>query len=331
MEFYNDTLLEEEADPIVPTFTRIKKNPIPVRNSSHKYSPTITTPTEVSPNSSPIKSPVRSFSKPRVIPPRSASYSNLSNSENTPIPPVRTSASNLKLSSATETDDSTSRDSFSTELIDNTAFTLETLRLSTQTDYTLMKQLGNIVENESPLKHYEIIQELGRGATANVHLAIDKRTNIRVALKQIHLDKQLRKDLLVTEILVLSESKHENIVNFIQGFLYNSLWVVMEFMDGGALTALIEKNQGTITEPQIALILYEISKGLAHLHSKNIIHRDVKSDNVLISIKGEIKISDFGYCASTASKPKRMTMAGTSVFLINLVLDGSRGCSTGTL
>jgi serine/threonine-protein kinase CLA4 len=124
------------------------------------------------------------------------------------------------------------------------------------------------------------------------------------------LTTQPRKELIVNEIMVMKESRHPNIVNFLNSYLVrgNELWVVMEFMEGGALTDIIENN--TLEEDQIACISNEVCivflrlgeneltsrqtcKGLGHLHSQHIIHRDIKSDNVLLDAAGRVKISAF--------------------------------------
>lgn len=72
------------------------------------------------------------------------------------------------------------------------------------------------------------------------------------------LSSQPRKDLIVTEILVMKESQHPNIVNYLDSFLIrnNDLWVVMEYMEGGALTDVIDNN--TMTEQQIATVCHEV-------------------------------------------------------------------------
>lgn len=73
------------------------------------------------------------------------------------------------------------------------------------------------------------------------------------------LSNQPRKELIVNEILVMKESQHPNIVNFLESYLIrnNDLWVVMEYMEGGALTDIIENN--TLEEDQIASISFEVS------------------------------------------------------------------------
>jgi len=72
------------------------------------------------------------------------------------------------------------------------------------------------------------------------------------------LSHQPRKELIVNEILVMKESQHPNIVNFLESYLVkgNELWVVMEYMEGGALTDVIENNQ--LEEDQIASISLEV-------------------------------------------------------------------------
>jgi p21-activated kinase 1 len=127
-------------------------------------------------------------------------------------------------------------------------------------------------------------------ASGGVYTAYQVGTNLSVAIKQMNLEKQPKQDLIINEILVMKSSHHPNIVNFIDSFLHKGdLWVVMEYMEGGSLTDVVTCN--IMTEGQIAAVSRETCEGLRHLHSHGVIHRDIKSDNILLSMVGEIKLS----------------------------------------
>ena len=131
-----------------------------------------------------------------------------------------------------------------------------------------------------------------RSASGGVYTAYQVGTNLSVAIKQMDLDKQPKKDLIINEILVMRASRHPNIVNYIDSFLHkNDLWVVMEYMEGGSLTDVVTAN--LMTEGQIAAVSRETAQGLEHLHRHGVIHRDIKSDNVLLSMNGDIKLSEY--------------------------------------
>jgi serine/threonine protein kinase len=106
------------------------------------------------------------------------------------------------------------------------------------------------------------------------------------------LNKPTKRDLFINEILVLRTLRHANIVDYIDSFLYkNELWVVMEDMEGGSLTDVITAN--LMTEGQIAAVGREITQGLQHLHKHGVIHRDIKSSHVLLTLAGEVKLSTY--------------------------------------
>ncbi|KAI7860862.1 kinase-like domain-containing protein [Circinella umbellata] len=189
-------------------------------------------------------------------------------------------------------------------------------RISTMTEAQIMEKLRSVVTRGDPNSSYKKLKRVGQGASGSVYVAISHATNTKVAIKQMDLANQPRKELIVNEILVMKESQHPNIVNYLDSFLVGSkdLWVIMEYMEGGALTDVIDNN--AMTEQQIATVCLETSAGLHHLHSQNIIHRDIKSDNILLNFQGKVKISDFGFCAKlTESKNKRATMVGTPYWM----------------
>jgi len=97
-------------------------------------------------------------------------------------------------------------------------------------------------------------------ASGHVYVAKTLATGKKVAIKEMDLSHQPRKELIVNEILVMKESQHPNIVNFLESYLVknNELWVVMEYMEGGALTDIIENN--TLEEDQISSICLEVRR-----------------------------------------------------------------------
>lgn len=188
-------------------------------------------------------------------------------------------------------------------------------------DRQIIAKLKSVVNNNDPSSLFRIISKAGQGASGEVYLAeslIQGERGQKVAIKQMDLQAQPRKELIINEILVMKDSQHDNIVNFLDSYLRGTsdLLVVMEYMEGGSLTEVIENNECKLNERQIATICNETLKGLQFLHKKHIIHRDIKSDNVLLSATGNVKITDFGFCAKlTDQRSKRATMVGTPYWM----------------
>jgi protein-serine/threonine kinase len=149
------------------------------------------------------------------------------------------------------------------------------VRMSSMTEAEVMTKLREVVSKERPLDSYNKQKKIGQGASGSVYVARIRENptssmarkilrengpKAQVAIKQMDLRSQPRKELIVNEIIVMKDSKHENIVNFLDAFLQedqSELWVVMEFMEGGALTDVIDNN-GAISEDQIATVCLEV-------------------------------------------------------------------------
>lgn len=179
----------------------------------------------------------------------------------------------------------------------------------------VLAKLMKICSKGDPRDYYSKLHKIGQGASGGVYTAYDNGTNNSVAIKQMNLEQQPKKELIINEILVMKSSRHKNIVNFINSYLVEgSLWVVMEYMEGGSLTEVV--THSVMTEGQIGAVCRETLEGLKFLHANGIIHRDIKSDNILLSLNGDIKLTDFGFCAQiNESNLKRTTLVGTPYWM----------------
>ena len=120
-----------------------------------------------------------------------------------------------------------------------------------------MDRLKAIVNPEDPTILYRNFNKIGQGASGGVYTASHVATSNLVAIKQMNLEKQPKKDLIINEILVMRDSQHKNIVNYLDSFLYKGdLWVVMEYMQGGSLTEVVTTT--VMNEGQIAAVCREV-------------------------------------------------------------------------
>uniref|UniRef100_A0A2K5CC53 non-specific serine/threonine protein kinase n=1 Tax=Aotus nancymaae TaxID=37293 RepID=A0A2K5CC53_AOTNA len=172
--------------------------------------------------------------------------------------------------------------------------------MTKMTDEEIMEKLKTIVSIGDPKKKYTGYEKFGQGASGTVFTATDIALGQEVAIKEINLQKQPKKELLINEILVMKEFKTPNIVNFLDSYVVrDELFVVMEYLAA-----------------QIAAVGRECLQVLEFLHAYQVIHRDIKSDNVLLGMEGSVKLSDFGFCAQiTPEHSKRSTMVGTPYWM----------------
>eukprot|EP01125_Pyxidicula_operculata_P003555 TRINITY_DN1461_c0_g2_i1.p1 TRINITY_DN1461_c0_g2~~TRINITY_DN1461_c0_g2_i1.p1 ORF type:complete len:441 (+),score=78.44 TRINITY_DN1461_c0_g2_i1:31-1353(+) len=178
----------------------------------------------------------------------------------------------------------------------------------------------------NPVERYDVEDNLGEGYGGVVYLAVDNKTNEKVAIKKVELTKD-NENSLATEIYMMKTASHPNIVEFKTSYLYATrVWIVMEFMDGGTLGDIIDFHEILpLQEIQIKWIIWSVCKGLQSLHKKDRIHRDIKSDNVLLSKRGDVKIGDFGFVAQLEGKSKkRRTRLGTPYWMAPEVIKGKK-------
>ncbi|GFR96907.1 serine/threonine-protein kinase PAK 3 [Elysia marginata] len=183
------------------------------------------------------------------------------------------------------------------------------------TNEEIMEKLRTIVSIGDPNRKYTKMEKIGQGASGTVYIAVEVATGREVAIKTMNLSQQPKKELIINEILVMRENQNPNIVNYLDSYLVGEeLWVVMEFLAGGSLTDVVTET--CMDEGQIAAVCRECLQALEFLHDNQVIHRDIKSDNILLGMDGSVKLTDFGFCAQLSpEQSKRSTMVGTPYWM----------------
>jgi Ca2+-binding EF-hand superfamily protein len=173
---------------------------------------------------------------------------------------------------------------------------------------------------------YDVNQLLGEGLFGIVKKAIHKKTNQIVAVKIINKDK-LRSgeiDLIRTEIDLMKLFQHPNIVKLVDHFENaESIYIVMEFLEGGTLLDYLESKEFNLSEKVIAKILYCVGSVVKYLNSYGVIHRDLKPENIMLSDKSDnpvIKIIDFGLTRTLAPGERLADGFGTITYVAPEVL-----------
>ena len=161
--------------------------------------------------------------------------------------------------------------------------------------------------------NFDVIRELGRGGNATVYLAVQRSLNRRVAVKLMHgggwLDDQ-QKARFLREGRIVAKLNHPNIVPVYEvgeaDDAAKSLFLVMEYLSGGTLS----ENADKMTIAELRRTISQVCSALAYSHEHDIVHRDVKPDNVLFKSPEHAMLGDFGI-ARTADSLTQMTVTGT--------------------
>uniref|UniRef100_A0A8C0FN94 non-specific serine/threonine protein kinase n=1 Tax=Bubo bubo TaxID=30461 RepID=A0A8C0FN94_BUBBB len=147
--------------------------------------------------------------------------------------------------------------------------------------------------------------------------AKNKETGALAAAKVIETKSEDELEDYMVEIEILATCNHRHIVKLLGAFYWDGkLWIMIEFCPGGAVDAtMLELDRG-LTEPQIQVICRQMLEALHYLHSKKIIHRDLKAGNVLLTQDGDIKLADFGVSAKNMKTlQKRDSFIGTPYWM----------------
>ncbi len=168
---------------------------------------------------------------------------------------------------------------------------------------------------------YEIIREIGSGASAVVYLAQDTLLRRQVALKKLHphlLDLEESQLRFEKEAVAVASLSHENIVRLHDVIQEERRWsLALEFISGPSLEALIAQAGGSLGPLATVALARQALEGLSEAHRKGVIHRDIKPSNLLVNEEGVVKLTDFGiaFLADDASVTRTGYILGTPQFM----------------
>ena len=176
--------------------------------------------------------------------------------------------------------------------------------------------------NEEVSSKYLIVRKIGQGTFSQVYLCSDKRNNQKVALKVLEkhlLTKSNQKQKITNkEVTIMRSLDHPYILKFLQAQEdVNTVYISQEFAVGGDLNKFMRRKIGFFNEKNLAKVMYQVLMGLNYLHQKNVIHRDVKAENVfVVSEEGlHVKLGDFGSSDYKIPSKPCQEICGTTQYL----------------
>lgn len=166
---------------------------------------------------------------------------------------------------------------------------------------------------DDPNELWEITEYIGDGAFGKIYKARNKESGILAALKQVNVDDESDLKQYSVEVNILSQFNHRNVVGMHEAFYYDSkIWMYLEYCSVGAVDNVMQELEHGLSESLIKSISKQMCIGLNFLHNNNVIHRDLKAGNVLLTNDAIVKLADFGVSAKCSDHDeKRNTFIGT--------------------
>ncbi len=174
--------------------------------------------------------------------------------------------------------------------------------------------IGKVLGNR-----YEIVEKIGVGGMAVVYKAMDKLLNRYVAVKLLRSEFEGNEEFIRRfniESQAAASLSHPNIVPIYDVGQSGTLqYIIMEYIDGITLKQYISEKKGAIYWKEATDISMQICSALEHAHSKHIIHRDIKPQNIMINKDGVIKVTDFGIARAANNVTTTMEAVGSAHYL----------------
>jgi serine/threonine-protein kinase len=159
---------------------------------------------------------------------------------------------------------------------------------------------------------YEIVKELGKGSMGVVYQANDPQIGRTIALKVLRPDRVSSEDFVqrfLKEARAIGRMSHQNIVTVYDvGQDQSTVYIAMEFLEGEALN--VYARDRALTMEQIADIGIQVADSLDYAHTRGIVHRDIKPQNIMVAPTGVVKLTDFGIAHVEDPEASHQTQAG---------------------
>jgi len=168
-------------------------------------------------------------------------------------------------------------------------------------------------------KRYRIIKKIASGGMADIFLGDDLKLNRKVAVKILSANYAGDRNFVArfkSEAQILARLNHPNIVQVYDwGEFNSSYFICMEYVEGESLKEIIEKK-GPLPPETVADYAIQISSALLTAHKNNLVHRDIKPQNILVTPEGKVKVTDFGIAKSlTTDVTKTLNIIGTAHYI----------------
>ncbi|KAL2601905.1 hypothetical protein GLYMA_10G232800v4 [Glycine max] len=173
---------------------------------------------------------------------------------------------------------------------------------------------------------------LGSGSFGHVYLGFNSESGEMCAVKEVTLFSDDPKSMesakqFMQEIHLLSRLQHPNIVQYYGSeTVDDKLYIYLEYVSGGSIHKLLQEY-GQFGELVIRSYTQQILSGLAYLHAKNTLHRDIKGANILVDPTGRVKLADFGMAKHITGQSCLLSFKGTPYWMAPEVIKNSNGCN----
>lgn len=199
------------------------------------------------------------------------------------------------------------------------------------TEVGLNDPLPSTIRPGDRIAHFEILRVLGRGAMGIVLSARDTRLNRDVAIKVVRpyegdISPDATKARLLREAQAMANLRHPNVVTVYEaGEVEGQVFMAMEQIEGGDLRRHVEelRDEGDLDWRMVLELFAAAGRGLAAAHEQGLVHRDFKTDNVLVDDKGRVLVTDFGIVAQDDSSPEEVRRSTSKMFVQHLTIGDS--------